>query len=469
MEFSGAKFNFYYSFHTIPCVGFEVELEGESMCYSADTNSDPVVIEKMFAEKAIGQQRRDMLINKSPLRGDHSLIFHEAGVPPIHTPMNLLVDLPREIKDKLFVVHVNGKQIPADSGLKQGNDFDTLCIDMDRDPSANHTKGENLNAFSRLLSTIDILPSFYGDSVPALAQAAVRKSYDAGTVLCEVGADVDKFTIFTAGQADEAAAASDGSKLVNRQYKVGDYTGETAFVEDAAKTLFTITAVTNVHTLEIPMSVLKGYMAMSTPISSSSQVVSPRGLKQAVVNRLKGIDPSVVTREDVMRAQIATSMDDVRAYAALQSDGTWAALSQNLVMREFTNVQKKDFVHLLEAPESFECGQSVDIQSCGILIIEGEAQVLLDPSSVEDEDDLSTYRGNNNRMDFIDMQVRVGGYLCDINSVLNEKITYVTCEALTDLKVRRLGRGGLIQFLTRNPGLMVQLLDTRVLTLDAVE
>ena len=86
-----------------------------------------------------------------------------------------------------------------------------------------------------------------------------------------------------------------------------------------------------------------------------------------------------------------------------------------------------------------------------------------------DEDDLSTYRGNNNRMDFIDMQVKVGGYLCDMNSVLNEKITYVTCEALTDLKVRRLGRGGLIQFLTRNPGLMVQLLDTRVLTLESVE
>ena len=49
MEFCGAEFNFYYSFHTIPCVGFEVELEGESMCYSADTNSDPVVIEKVRA------------------------------------------------------------------------------------------------------------------------------------------------------------------------------------------------------------------------------------------------------------------------------------------------------------------------------------------------------------------------------------------------------------------------------------
>ena len=54
-------------------------------------------------------------------------------------------------------------------------------------------------------------------------------------------------------------------------------------------------------------------------------------------------------------------------------------------------------------------------------------------------------------------------------SVLNEKMTYVTCEALSNVVVRRLSRGGLIQFLTRYPGLMVQLLDTRILTLEGIE
>ena len=72
LEFHGAQINFFYSFHTIPCVSFEVVFEGESMVYSADTNSDPSLIEKMFAEGAIGQQRRDMLIEKSPLKGKHS-------------------------------------------------------------------------------------------------------------------------------------------------------------------------------------------------------------------------------------------------------------------------------------------------------------------------------------------------------------------------------------------------------------
>ncbi|GMH55753.1 hypothetical protein TL16_g01983 [Triparma laevis f. inornata] len=401
VEFHGAKFNFYYSFHTIPCVGFEVELEEESMCYSADTNSDPTVIEKMFAEKAIGQQRRDMLINKSPLRGEHSLIFHEAGVPPIHTPMNLLVDLDAAIKEKMFVVHVTGSQIPAESGLKQANVFDTLLIDMDH--------------------------GFSGEAIATIRTSMAMKEFKAGEEIALEGGVIENFTIFTAGRADEIV----NGNMINRSYFCGDFAGETSFVQENATYLFTITAVTNVHVITIPVNVIKP---------------------------LLDINP-----------ETGKFLENIKAYAALQSDGTWSALGQNLVMKEFTNLQRKDFLNFLEPPESFELGQSIDIQSCGILVLEGEVQVLLDPSSVEDEDDLSTYRGKNNRMDFIDSQVSPGAFLCDINSVLNEKITYVTCEALSGVKVRRLGRGGLIQFLTRYPGLMVQLLDTRILTLESIE
>ena len=50
LEFKGAQFNFYYSFHTIPTVGFEVILGEDSLVYSADTNSDPEVFKKMFDE-----------------------------------------------------------------------------------------------------------------------------------------------------------------------------------------------------------------------------------------------------------------------------------------------------------------------------------------------------------------------------------------------------------------------------------
>ncbi len=31
------------------------------------------------------------------------------GVPPIHTPKDILINLPQEIKDKLYLVHVSPK------------------------------------------------------------------------------------------------------------------------------------------------------------------------------------------------------------------------------------------------------------------------------------------------------------------------------------------------------------------------
>ncbi|GMI30165.1 hypothetical protein TrCOL_g9258 [Triparma columacea] len=423
-EFYGALFNFYYSFHTIPCVGFEVTLDGESMVYSADTNSDSEVVEKMFAEGAIGQQRRDMLINKSPLRGDHSLIFHEAGVPPIHTPMKLLVDLPKSIKEKMFVVHVTGSQIPKDSGLRQANIFDTLDIDM-LDRGVGELGSQAILNIGQLLSSIDIFPEISPEGVKKIVDSSVRKTYAKGSIISAADTHVDSFTIFTAGIAHEKVNG-DTSGNLNRKYTSGDYSGEVALVDPTVKSTFVVEAYSQVHTFEIPIS-----------------VIQPHLTDQSTIDMIKG-------------------------YSKLQAEGVWSALSMNLVFKEFSNGQRKDFLDSLNETESFNLGDVVDLQSCGVFIVEGRVQVLLDPSSVEDEEDLSTYRGKNNRMDFIDCEVERGAFLSDINAVLNDKVTYVTCEATSDVKLRRLERTKMVNFLIKNPGLMVQLLDTRILTFDEV-
>ena len=50
---------------------------------------------------------------------DHDLILHEAGVPPIHTPVDRFLHLPKFIKKKIQLVHVSAKDIPPESGLVQ--------------------------------------------------------------------------------------------------------------------------------------------------------------------------------------------------------------------------------------------------------------------------------------------------------------------------------------------------------------
>lgn len=44
------------------------------------------------------------------------VLLHEAGAPPIHTPLAVLQSLPENIRERLYVVHTAA--IPPDCGLK---------------------------------------------------------------------------------------------------------------------------------------------------------------------------------------------------------------------------------------------------------------------------------------------------------------------------------------------------------------
>lgn len=50
---------------------------------------------------------------------NHTIIIHEAGIPPIHTPLSVLNDLPCEIKKKLYCVHVSDLDIAKFPDLKK--------------------------------------------------------------------------------------------------------------------------------------------------------------------------------------------------------------------------------------------------------------------------------------------------------------------------------------------------------------
>lgn len=115
MPYRSAHFRFFYSLHAIPCTGFEVHLGGESVVYSADTLNQPESIQKMFEAGVMTAGRRDALIN---FPWYHSVVLHEAGVPPIHTPISYLSSLPEAVRRRIRLVHVTAKSVPADSGLQ---------------------------------------------------------------------------------------------------------------------------------------------------------------------------------------------------------------------------------------------------------------------------------------------------------------------------------------------------------------
>ena len=114
LRFQGATFHFIYSLHTIPCVGFRVEWRGRSMVFTGDHFNSPTGMRELEESGVLSHARAEDLRNLALQECD--LILHEAGAPPIHTPLAVLLALPPEVKKRLYVVHTS--TLPADCELK---------------------------------------------------------------------------------------------------------------------------------------------------------------------------------------------------------------------------------------------------------------------------------------------------------------------------------------------------------------
>lgn len=66
---------------------YQVTFKGKGMSFSADHMNDPARIRAMCEEGFMSEGRRDALLD---FPWHHDAIFHEAGIPPIHTPMQTL-------------------------------------------------------------------------------------------------------------------------------------------------------------------------------------------------------------------------------------------------------------------------------------------------------------------------------------------------------------------------------------------
>jgi len=74
MRLNGGEFRFFYSIHTIPCIGFEVYYGGKSIYFSGDTCYDPTIISKMHQEGILRKGRAEFFLN---LKFHHNIILHE--------------------------------------------------------------------------------------------------------------------------------------------------------------------------------------------------------------------------------------------------------------------------------------------------------------------------------------------------------------------------------------------------------
>lgn len=127
LRFQGATFRFTYTLHTIPCVGFRVEWRGRSIVFTGDHYNNPPAIDTLEETGVLSKARADDLRNL-PIQ-ETDVILHEAGVPPIHTPFEVLMNLPSHIKKRLYVVHTSNLPENCDLNIAPVGTEGTIRLD----------------------------------------------------------------------------------------------------------------------------------------------------------------------------------------------------------------------------------------------------------------------------------------------------------------------------------------------------
>ena len=238
----GGHVEFFYSLHSIPCVGFSAYCNGRSFVYSADSFNDPAGIRLLHEKGYVSEGRRDKLIH---FPWHHDLILHEAGVPPIHTPLATLEALPDDVKQRLYIVHKPSKDVPTDKGLKSAlvGPQNTLLISTDVPPN-----GRALEVLD-LLSGIELFSGFDLSRALEILQCASFVEFNKGDTLIAEG------TYGNAGgppcmyviAMGTVSVEQDGAHI--KQLTVGDHFGEMSIITGEKRTA-SVKALTPVEVIQ---------------------------------------------------------------------------------------------------------------------------------------------------------------------------------------------------------------------------
>ncbi|KAG5189641.1 hypothetical protein JKP88DRAFT_197392 [Tribonema minus] len=199
LRLRGASLNFFYTLHSIPCIGLEVFFGKRSIVFSADHMNDPERIAQMARDGILSDGRRDALL---AFPWHHDAIFHEAGVPPIHTPIRTLAELPEDVKKRLYVVHVTPSSIPPDSGLRVAplGVQNTVAIRVEAPPQQHHIAGSAVDALD-LIGSVGIFGHCSLTQARDLLELGSRRTYPAGSIIQEAGGAVTDVCIVSNGRA----------------------------------------------------------------------------------------------------------------------------------------------------------------------------------------------------------------------------------------------------------------------------
>jgi CRP-like cAMP-binding protein/glyoxylase-like metal-dependent hydrolase (beta-lactamase superfamily II) len=220
----GAEFRFQYRFHPVPTLGFETFFRGKSFAYSSDTLWDPEELTRLDKEGLFSESRAEDLID---FPWHHSLILHEAGIPPIHTPVSVLTKLPEDVKQRTYLVHISDSAIPEESGLRLApcGAAHSLIIPVP------DTELSLAQRSLDLLAHVDLFRQLYVDKAAEFLRYAKYRAYEPGEQVIQTGQPGNDFYMILSGEA-EIRRQGNVMRLLSRY----EYFGEYSVIEDSPRT-----------------------------------------------------------------------------------------------------------------------------------------------------------------------------------------------------------------------------------------
>ena len=217
----GGRFDIFYTLHSIPTIGFKMEFQDQSFVYSSDHNNDPENHKKLLDLGVLSKERYEELTN---FPWDSKVIYHESGIPPLHTPIAYLNSLPEDIQKRTVVYHIARKDFPEETSLTLA----TFGIENTLNFETKSPRFEKAYQILGLLKNMDFYESLPIDKAQEFLEIVEEEHYRKGERIIERGTRGDKFYIIYSGNV----SVDSGGLEENKIYGAYEYFGEVALVTE---------------------------------------------------------------------------------------------------------------------------------------------------------------------------------------------------------------------------------------------
>lgn len=210
-----------WNLHPIPTNGFKLSVGGETFGYSGDTQYDPAFLRDLHETGRLTPgQYHDLLYFFWTEDGTPTveMLYHEAGIPPIHTDKQHLRALPPAVIKRTFLVHIADREVPHGFVPAKPSLFTTHVLLPPDDVVVRQT----------LLSTMRLVSYLYDvplHVIEEMLRGGELREYDVEAQILRKGPVTDDVPLNFYVVVDGEVAVRDGRRLIGT-LKKGDTFGE---------------------------------------------------------------------------------------------------------------------------------------------------------------------------------------------------------------------------------------------------